>query len=288
MSKVYCSIYNGIGNQLFSYALGLFLAKKYKKKLIIDLTKLNQINFLSKIGLKRDLQRDFELRRLGFCDTVISFNLIEFIRKIKWLNDKKNIIADFRNTHYDLGEVKQNQNIFSIGWGDFNLVKEVLPEMRKTLSANFKITSKIANALKLIQVKNSVAVHVRRTDFLDPKISGYAIGICNDRYYNNAIRYISEKLENPFFIYFSDDIEYVKNNSDPLNSYFVEGNAGYEDFYLMTMCKHFILANSTFSFWAATLNSNPHKMVCVPQFWYNSPRRQAEFVPEDWTKIAID
>jgi hypothetical protein len=287
MSKVYCSVYNGIGNQLFSYALGLFLAKKYNKELVIDLTKLTLINFLSRIGFKRDLRREYELHKIGFIYPIKKFSLIEFSRKIKAVKSNKFVIADFRKTHYNLGEVQSNQHIYSLGWGDFNLVKAVLPEMKARLSANFEINSKIAEANKLIQEKNSVAVHVRRTDFMDPKISGYSKGICNETYYKNALRFITKKIENPFFIFFSDDIEYVKNNMNSANSYFVEGNTGFEDFYLMSLCKHFILANSTFSFWAAALNNSSQKTVCVPEYWYNAPLRQAEFIPSEWEKIAV-
>jgi hypothetical protein len=287
MSKVYCSVYNGIGNQFFSYALGLFLAKKYNKELIIDLTKLNQINFLSGIGFKRDLRREYLLDKIGFSHPVKNFGFIEFSRKMKLVKSKRFVIADFRKSHYDLGEVNPNQHIYSIGWGDFNIVKEVLPEMKAKLTANFEINSKISEAIKLIQEKNSVAVHVRRTDFLDAKISGYSIGICSDAYYTNAIRFIHKKIENPFFIYFSDDIEYVKSNMSTENSYFVEGNTGFEDFYLMSLCKHFILANSTFSFWAAALNNSLQKTVCVPEYWYNSPLRQAEFIPAEWERIPV-
>lgn len=287
MSKVFCSVYNGIGNQLFSYALGLFLAKKHNKELVFDLTKLNQINLLSRIGLKRDVRREFELQKIGFVHPVQKFGLKEFTRKLRVLKNRKFVVADFRKSHFDLGEVKQNQHIYSVGWGDFNLVKEVLPEMKSKFSAKFEINPGIAEALKLIGENNSVAVHVRRTDFLDPKISGYSIGICSETYYTNAIKFISNRVKNPLFVFFSDDIEYVKTNLKTENSYFAEGNTGYEDFYLMSQCKHFILANSTYSFWAAVLNNSGSKIVCVPEFWYNAPLRQAEYIPDQWQKIPI-
>ncbi|KAF0237431.1 MAG: glycosyl transferase family [Prolixibacteraceae bacterium] len=287
MSKVYCSVYNGIGNQLFSYALGLFLAKKYNKELIIDLTKLNQINFLSRIGFKRDLRRKYELHKIGFTHPAKGFSFIEFSRKIKPVRSNKFIIADFRKSHCDLGEVSSNQNIYSVGWGDFNLVKEVLPEMKAKLTPHFEINSKIAEAIRLIQEKNSVAVHVRRTDYLNPKINNFSFGICTHVYYLNAINQIKKTVDNPFFIFFSDEIEYVKNTMSTENCYFVEGNTGFEDFYLMSLCKHFILANSTFSFWAAALNNSNQKTVCVPEYWYNTPLRQADFIPSGWEKIPV-
>lgn len=272
---------------MFSYALGLFLAKKHNKELVFDLTKLNQINLLSRIGLKRDVRREFELQKIGFVHPVQKFGLKEFTRKLRVLKNGKFVVADFRKSHFDLGEVKQNQHIYSVGWGDFNLVKEVLPEMKSKFSAKFEINPGIAEALKLIGENNSVAVHVRRTDFLDPKISGYSIGICSETYYTNAIKFISNRVKNPLFVFFSDDIEYVKTNLKTENSYFAEGNTGYEDFYLMSQCKHFILANSTFSFWAAALNNSGSKIVCVPEFWYNAPLRQAEYIPDQWQKIPI-
>ncbi|MCF6357616.1 MAG: alpha-1,2-fucosyltransferase, partial [Draconibacterium sp.] len=106
-------------------------------------------------------------------------------------------------------------------------------------------------------------------------------------YYNNAIRFVKENIENPYFVIFSDDIDYVKKNINIENSYIVEGNAGYEDLYLMSQCNHFIIANSTFSFWAETLSAKQNKTVCVPEFWYNNPLRMADYIPEEWVKIPI-
>jgi len=287
MAKIYCSIYNGIGNQLFGYALGLYLSSKYKKELVIDLTKQNTINFQSKLGLKKDTIRKFELDKIGFENRVIKFRLLEFTRKLKWLNKKNMLVADFRKSHLDLGNVKNNEDIFCIGWGDFNVVKEILPEMRAKFLPNFETTKNFETAKNIITEKNSVAIHFRRTDFLDPKIGGFTIGISNGNYYQNAIQLINEKVENPFYIVFSDDVNYVKENFKIENCYIVEGNKGYEDLYLMSLCKHFILANSTYSFWAAILNDKTNKIVCVPEYWYNAPIRKADFIPEEWTEISI-
>lgn len=287
MAKIYCCVYNGIGNQLFGYALGMYFSKIYQKELNIDLTKLNLINLLSAIGVKKDTRRKYELHKIGFIHPIKKFNLIEVSRNFKFLRNKKYVIADYRRSHKKLGAVNMNQHIYSIGWGDFNILKEVLPDMRAKFSANFEITQKIKEAKKMILETNSIAVHVRRTDFLDPKINKNSIGICSDVYYQNAIKHIKEVVNNPFFIFFSDDIEYVKENMNTENSYVVSGNKGYEDLYLMSLCKHFILANSTFSFWAAFLNDVKDKIVCVPEYWYKTPLRQADYIPDEWKKIAI-
>jgi len=288
MSKLYCGIYNGLGNQLFGFALGMYLSKKYNRELIIDLSKLNLINFLSRIGLKKDTRREYELNKIGINYPVKNFTYFEIIKGNKFLKGKKFTFADFRDSHKNLDHVIQKQNIYAIGFGEFDFVKEVLPEMRRKFAPNFKITNSIFETIKVINEKNSIAVHIRRTDYLNPKLGGFANGICTDKYYQNAIQLLKESIENPYFIIFSDDTNHVKNNLNFENSYIVNGNAGYEDLYLMSLCKHFILANSTFSYWAAILNASQNKTVCVPKYWYNSPRRQAEFIPEEWTQIAIE
>jgi hypothetical protein len=285
MSKVYCSVYNGIGNQLFCYALGLYVSKKTHKELYVDLTKLNTINFLSLVKIKKDTPRKYEIPKLGFNPPVIQFNIQEFTRKIKILN--QTYIADFRNDTPTLGDVKSSQDIYTIGWGNFSNVKDILPDMRSRFQPNFKISPSVANTLKIIKENNSVALHIRRTDYLHQKIGKRFDGICTKKYYQNAIQHIMEQVHNPYFIVFSDDMEYVVNNIEIDNSHFVFGNPGYVDLYLMSACKNFILANSTFGFWAAILNKSEQKVVCVPEYWYNNPLETEEFIPEEWTKISI-
>ena len=288
MSKVYCCVYNGLGNQLFGYALGVYISQKHNKELHVDLTKLNTINFLSKLGLKKDTPREYELHKLGFNHPVRKFNHYEFTRKYSAFNKKKCHIADFRNVHEELELRNESQKIYTIGWGEFDRVKEILPELRRRLSPNFDVTPEIERVNQLIQTKNAVAVHVRRTDYLNPATGGRFNGICTDSYYQNAINYIKEKLKDPYFIIFSDDQEYVKDTLKLKNSHVVSGNAGYVDLYLMSQCKHYILANSTFSFWGAMLNDSEEKIVCIPEYWYNHPLENESYVPKEWIKITIN
>jgi hypothetical protein len=287
MSKIYCRIYNGIGNQLFGYALGLYLSKKYNKALFIDLAKLNQINFLSKIGLKKDTIRKYELEKLGFIHPFKKCYFWGSFININFLTGRNYLVADYRKSHIELGQVAQEKDISLIGWGDFNIVKEIIPEMRKRFQPNFELSSSILYDKKLIVENNSVAVHIRRTDFMDARIGKSFNGICTETYYQNAIDHIKREVENPFFVIFSDDVDYVRKNMKIDNSYIVDENTGYIDLYLMSMCKHFILANSTFGFWAAMLNSSENKLVCVPEYWYNNPLRTADYIPKEWIKIKI-
>ena len=286
MGKVYCSVYNGIGNQLFGYALGMFLSKEFKKELHIDLTKLNTINRLAKAGLKKDTPRKYELVRLGFNDPVRQFHPVEFLRKSSIFAPKSYTVIDSRKDRL-ISKVNGSPNIYSIGWGDLSVVKKVLPEMKKKFSPDFELSAENREVLNLIQNTNAVALHVRRTDYLNFKTGARFSGICTETYYRNAIKYINSVLTDPYFVVFSDDIDFVKKEITLPNSYFVQGNPGYVDLYLMSRCRHFILANSTFSYWAALLSVNDEKIVCVPEFWYNRPLEKEDYIPEEWQRIKI-
>ncbi|MFW5831903.1 MAG: alpha-1,2-fucosyltransferase, partial [Prolixibacteraceae bacterium] len=168
-----------------------------------------------------------------------------------------------------------------------SVVEKVLPEMKKKFSLDFELKAEAGDVLNLIQQKNAVALHIRRTDYLYGKTGDRFGGICTDTYYQKAIRRIKNTVSNPFFVVFSDDIESVKKQFDIPDSYFVRGNPGYLDLYLMSRCHHFILANSTFSFWAAMLSENEEKTVFVPEYWYNHPLEKEKYIPEEWRRIKI-
>lgn len=101
-------------------------------------------------------------------------------------------------------------------------------------------------------------------------------GICDNEYYDKAIAYIKEHVENPHFFIFSNDIQYCRENLGGLmlQSTFVENNDpqnSWVDMQLMSCCKHNVIAHSSFSWWAAWLNRNPNKIVVAPKRWVNSP-----------------
>jgi len=143
--------------------------------------------------------------------------------------------------------------------------------------------------LKEIIDSNSVAVHVRRGDFLKAQYNRnprhYLLG---EAYYKNSLRFINSRLNNPQFFWFSDDIEWVKNTFGTHdNFHFVSmhtENPDIDEMMLMKNCKHIIAANSTFSWWAAWLNENPNAVVTVPGKRYGNER----MIPDRWIKIPVE
>ena len=120
---------------------------------------------------------------------------------------------------------------------------------------------------KKIKNTESVSIHIRRGDYLNPENQAIYGGICTEEYYEKAISYMEEKLWNPHFFIFSDDAEYAKKTYTKDNYTVVDINHGRDSFFdmhLMGCCKHNICANSTFSFWGARLNENPTKLMIRP------------------------
>ena len=120
---------------------------------------------------------------------------------------------------------------------------------------------------KQIQETQSVSLHIRRGDYLNPENKSIFDGICTEEYYEQAVKKIQELVENPHFYIFSDDPEYARRKYAGEEYTVVDINHGKDSFfdmYLMSLCKHNICANSTFSFWGARLNQNEDKIMIRP------------------------
>jgi len=138
-----------------------------------------------------------------------------------------------------------------------------------------------------IRDTESVAVHIRRGDYLEEgnyKVYG---NICTLEYYKKALSYIRRKCGHPRFFMFSNDIGWVRENLYEPGMVLVGSSRNrpdYEDMYLMSICRHNIIANSSFSWWGAWLNQNANKMVISPGRWFNN-HEAADAICGSWVKI---
>lgn len=163
-------------------------------------------------------------------------------------------------------------------------------EILELFSPPEDIKKSLNNKYKDLLEKETVAVHVRRGDYLTYKNRGGAImyNLSEDpEYYKRALKEFD--LEGKYFVVFSDDIEFAKTIpafKDVKNIRYISGQKPYEDFYLMSMCKDHITANSTFSWWAAYLSQNPDKKVVMPNKWFGPGfERESWFDPQNTKKI---
>ncbi len=133
--------------------------------------------------------------------------------------------------------------------------------------------SKNRHLYEIIENCNSVCVSVRRGDYLSSKFKKDFF-ICDEAYFKKAIEIVKQKIDNPVLIFFSDDIDWVKEHVESdLPSYYESGtDPVWEKLRLMYSCKHFIISNSTFSWWAQYLSRNEKKIVISPDRWGNDVR----------------
>ena len=259
----------GLGNQMFQYAFGRALAQKYKTDLKLHFTnalfniqrsyELDVFNISASMATKEDLQKfgitqNRVLNRLLYLFDEryrIQFNRYIVTQKFPYIFNSKYLAV--KNNSYIQGY-----------WADeryFNGVENIL---RKEFTTKKKLDEKNQNILKQIQKTNSVSIHVRRGDYITNKTNiPKFIGL---NYYVNSIKKIKKSASNPVFFVFSDDIPWCKRNLNSLmdNAYYIDHNKGkdsYKDLLLMSACKHNIIANSSFSWWAQWLNKNQNKTV---------------------------
>lgn len=157
-------------------------------------------------------------------------------------------------------------------------------KIRHSFAFDSIISPRVQGYMDSILESEAVSVHIRRGDYLNDNY----FNVLSLDYYYDSISYIEKYVDNPHFFLFTDDVAWAKDNFKINGEVtFVEGNSGYDDMRLMSNCKHNIIANSSFSWWGAWLNSNPHKIVVAPSadFWYNDAEMNSKnqgYIPENW------
>lgn len=168
---------------------------------------------------------------------------------------------------------------------------DILYDLREKIQ--FPVSSNPLNEKMAEEMKerNSVSVHIRRGDYLDPENAALFGNICTDRYYETAIELVKELVPGANFYLFSDDIAYAGRKYQGAEYTVVDINHGKDSFYdiwLMSQCRHNICANSTFSFWGARLNGNDDKIMIRPTIHKNSQvfdKKEMEQLWKGWRFI---
>ena len=264
----------GLGNQIFQYCYYLYLKKKFPNEKFFGFYPYRGLNAHN--GLEIGKWFDVELPKSTNCSDFIANNLF-------WIS--KLFFRLKMHTPFTDNDWYRNPNaILYLGfWQNKYYVDSVnLPKFKKDL----RLDEKNKSCLNRIIQTPSVAVHVRRGDYTDPKIQHIYGNIGTLEFYHNALDIIKEKMDNPYFFFFSDDPEYVKNNFHENNMEVINWNKGdksFFDLYLMSHCKNMIIPNSTFSCWAAYLNKQNPIVIC-PKKWRND-KPSPPVILESWIKI---
>ena len=284
----------GLGNQMFQYALGRRLSLLHKTDLFID------TSFLDKLS-PTHVKREYEL---GIFDLPVSIaeadvlNKFESIRKSSIKSRLQPLLPNLlpfhivrEPSHAFNEEILQSpSNSLLIGyWQTEEYFIDIEDVIRKDFTLKKTLDDRNSAIAEKINSTNSVSVHVRRGDYiLNEKIQKHH-GICDTAYYSKAVELISGIQKNTELFLFSDEPEWVKQNMKfdlPVNYIDNTGEAGYIDMQLMSLCKHNIIANSSFSWWGAWLNNNEEKVVIAPEKWFADKTIDTkDVIPAGWVKI---
>lgn len=289
-------IWEGLGNQMFQYAFAKSYAVYTGRKVYLESyksyndslpgAKISRVNREYGLGNFRITLEEVDLSkqaRWNFLERRTVWQKIRFIAGEIGLSRSKISIQKVSNIYEYNRSYYFINNCFFMGWfQNERYFKGIRAQLLKDFRPNKKIY--ITKELKqLLRQKNTVSIHIRRGDFVSLNCA------LKLQYYERAIAYMNEKIKNPIYIVFTDDIYWSKENLVcNADAYYIKDMGDYEDYeelILMSKCKHNIISSSTFSWWGAWLNRNEEKIVVAPKKWMGCTENSQKLLPSEWIKI---
>jgi len=173
-------------------------------------------------------------------------------------------------------------------WQNYNYFISESKNIKKIFNFSCLTKGDTESFFKTNKNRNSVSVHIRKGDYINKNNNKKIFFALDNIYYKEAFNIMKLKVNNPYFYIFSDDIEWVKGNLDfeNLDYEIVKTNLIIgKDMALMKSCQHHIIANSSYSWWAAWLNSSKDKIVITPKIWLNKQKQPDGLNLPSWIKI---
>jgi len=252
------NLMGGLGNQLFQYAYSRALAAQGRE---VYLTNIQVVNVT-----------DHRVYSLDGFNTVVKLH-----------NPPPIGAAPLYESGLPFDEKMLDIPEPTIVYGYFQTEKYFLhieQQIREELTIKNPPSEKAQRLAQEILNCNSISLHVRRGDYL--QLQAFH-GMVDPEYYTAAIELISKQVSNPKVYIFSDDPVWCKEN---LVGTVVETGDRFEDMWLMSLCHHNVIVNSSFSWWGAWLNQNPDKIVVAPKKWFSAKNLDGrDIIPEKWLKL---
>lgn len=287
------SYQGGLGNQMFQYAFQKRLEYTFPEESILAET-FSFENY--------DLHQGFELESifniaLDHCSkeqlsAVASVSTTALSKvKTKLFGRKKSEIfeSELQKFSFDTTLLRLEGDRYFFGyWQSHQYIDPVRDKLLEDFTLRTPLDTQNMKTIQAMRNSNSISLHVRRGDYINHPNFG---GICDLQYYKRAIRVVEEKVKSPSFFVFSDDIDWCKENIPLENATYINWNVGknsFLDMILMSNCQNNIIANSSFSWWGAYLNTNHHKIVVAPSKWKNNMDGTRDLLPNSWITVSTD
>jgi hypothetical protein len=288
------NIIGGLGNQMFQYAFAIALQNKYSMEIVkVDVSHFKGYGLHNGFETERIFGRNLpiadknDIKNLSYY--IPNYNISRVFRRLLPKRKFEYIEPLEKAFTFDEAALLIDGNCYYEGYWQspkfFNIYRN------QVLSAcEFRafITDENLHLEELIRQNGSVSIHIRRGDYVNA--SNFK-GICDQQYYRSSIEKVKELMKSPRFFIFSNDIGWCRENILDMLVYdevtFVDNNIGdesYRDMQLMSLAQCNILANSSFSWWAAYLNKRSDAIVITPKKWVNLFDYQDIFI-DSWIKL---
>lgn len=283
----------GLGNQVFQYAAAKALAARLGTSFQLDTYTFSK----KTITTIRSYELDIFNISAPVTDTFKGKLVTRFyplIQRYRPFFQRLGVFTDTYAILYHPSFEKMAGNITMLGYFQnekyFEAIKD---ELRKDFTFRKPLTGKNQELSERLRTVQSIGIHIRRGDYLTNQSSVSNFITLDKDYYDKAVKLIMDEVENPEFFIFSEDFKWIKENlsfgNHPVT--FVNWNKGkdsYIDMQLMSLCRHNVIANSSFSWWGAWLNANPKKIVIAPSVWFQDKQKNEllkDFYPVGWIMI---
>lgn len=287
-NMVTVAIFGGLGNQMFQYALGRTLAQRNQCRLQLDLRHYDQ-NRAFRYGLG-----DFKINAVIGTERTLPPTRSDRLKYLRWRYfSKKHRMIREQSLSFDASILDLQGSLYLRGyWQSQRYFAEIADTIRQEFELVDVPSQQNAEMLAQIRSSSSIALHVRRGDYVSNPNCNKFHGTCSPDYYERAVEQICQQVPGDHRVYvFSDDWHWAKENVHTrCPMVFVHHNdsfAAHEDLRLMSACAHQVISNSTFSWWAAWLNSNQQKRIIAPSQWFADAKAKAgDIVPTEWQRLS--
>ena len=291
---VITNLIGGLGNQMFQYAAGRALSLECGVPLRLDVSGFAAYDLHQGFELGRIFEGVFEIADEADVRSILGWQYSPVIQRVV----SHSSMAAFRRKalviephfHYWHGIKDVPDDCCLTGyWQSENYFLRAAKQIREDFSFRPLLGNQNADIAKQITQTNAVSLHVRRGDYINISKNVAVYETCSLDYYRSAIQYVAERMRKLQLFVFSDDINWVKDNlKTDYPCIYVDHNHGsesYNDMHLMSMCRHHIIANSSFSWWGAWLNHNPDKIVVAPTRWFANGTDTRDLIPQSWVRL---
>lgn len=288
---IIAKIQGGLGNQMFQYAFGRMLALRNNVPLKLDtmmfktyefhLYTMNNLNIQENYATQEEINSFVKYRprkgKVGMVLNPLFADKSRYVEEPQWTFSPA--MMDLKSPCYVDGY-----------WQTEKYFLEIEDLIRKEFSLRNPLDEYSQSvAAKIHSAKEPVALHIRRGDFAYHPQMSKLMGVCPPEYYDAAKDIIKERVHDPVYFVFSDDLEWAKEHVKtgfPTEFIGQGPEKNYQDIDLMRMCKHHILSNSTFGWWGAWLSDSHRTGINIaPTRWNNKNFDTKDLVPEYWIKL---